>query len=91
MTRINSIEIFIVVFMAASWLLGAVLVAKAAKDRGKSFGNYLALGIFTSWVVSLIVLSVARSNEASHHTFCPDCAETIQLANATCASCGRRL
>lgn len=87
--RLNTIEIFITYFLIAGWFLGAFLVAKAAKVRGKSFGNYFALGILTSWVVSLIALSVARSKDASQHAFCPDCAETIQLANATCARCGK--
>lgn len=89
MNPIYSQQFFIIGFLIAAWVLGAFLVAKAAKDRGKSFGNYLALGIFTSWVVSLIALSVARSKDAAQHVFCPDCAETIQLANATCASCGK--
>lgn len=89
MNQLNSPEPFVTVFLIAAWMLGAFLVAKAAKDRGKSFGNYLALGIFTSWVVSLIALSVARSRDSANYVFCPDCAETIQLANATCASCGK--
>lgn len=45
-----------VVFVA--WVVVAFIIAKAAKEKGRSYGGYLALGLLLSPLVSGFVLLV---------------------------------
>jgi hypothetical protein len=47
------------------WLLPAVLVARYAQSKGQSFGIYLLIALFLSWVVSLIVLLIVDAIQSS--------------------------
>jgi hypothetical protein len=45
------------------WLVLAFVLARAAKKKGRSFGGFLALGIFLSPIVSLIALLILGENK----------------------------
>jgi hypothetical protein len=45
------------------WILPALLVAKYAQNKGKSFALYLFVGLFLSFVIALLVLLVDLSGD----------------------------
>jgi hypothetical protein len=64
----GSILLQSVLFGLLVWLLPAVLVANYAQRKGQSFGIYLLIGLFLSWIIALVVLlivdAIGSSSEA---------------------------
>jgi hypothetical protein len=48
------------------WILPALLVAKYAQNKGKSFALYFLIGFFLSFVIALLVLLVDLSGDAKN-------------------------
>ena len=88
---------FIVVII---WIVLAFVLASAAKGKGRSYGAYLALGLFLSPVIGFIVLMAVGDNKeelekqnitAGKTKICPFCANEIKSAAIVCQFCGRDL
>jgi hypothetical protein len=52
------------VFAILIWILPAVLVAKYAQNKGKSFALYFLVGFLLSFVIALLVLLVDLSGDS---------------------------
>ncbi len=48
------------------WIVPAVLVAKFAQNKGKSFALYFLIGLFLSFVIALLVLLVDLSGDSKN-------------------------
>ena len=47
------------------WFLPSYFVARYAENRGQSFGLFLLLGLFASWIIALIVTMVVPETQAA--------------------------
>jgi hypothetical protein len=48
---------------AVIWLIFCLLLASAAKKKGRSYSGFLALGIFLSPLIGFLILLVMGDNE----------------------------
>lgn len=70
----------ITIVIAIIWIIVAYIVAYDARNKGWDFGTYLAIGLFLSPLLSLIILAIkgeaskdAILDNNSHIYFCPKC------------------
>jgi hypothetical protein len=59
--------LLVLVLALGTWIVPAVLVARLAERRGRSFAVYVAFGLLVSWLIALVTVLVFPSHgEASH-------------------------
>ena len=84
------VGVLIVAFLL--WFTPSWFVAMHAERKGYSFWGFFLLGVFVSWVISLVVALILDDRTARGPTMrCPECAETILAAAHVCKHCGARL
>ena len=76
--------------------------AAMAKKRGYSYGGFLCLGIFTSFIVNLIVAACLKPREGSPYLrsrlvyapagiFCRQCGSLCSFDMVFCPKCGTKI
>ena len=82
------------------WLIIPLLIAKAAKERGRSFGGFLFLSILFSPIIGGLVLLLMGRNEdevkrmkleSGTSKNCPYCANVIDSNARICMFCHKEL
>jgi uncharacterized membrane protein YciS (DUF1049 family) len=65
--RLDSSEWLVVFgFFLVVNIVGSYLVAKAAQKKNRSFGAFLAIGLFLGWIISGIIVAIMpKEKEAS--------------------------
>jgi hypothetical protein len=61
----NPIHVMLLVALVAFWVVPAVLVARLAGRKGRSFGVYLVTSLLIGWWFPLIAALVVRDRAAS--------------------------
>jgi hypothetical protein len=57
---INTAHTFGLIFLLLFWLVPAVLVAKLAERKGRSFAVYLIASLIIGWIIPLIAALIVR-------------------------------
>lgn len=79
------------------WIILSFFVASFAKNKGRSFGGFLALALIISPIIALIVAAIVKDEsekialKAGDLRKCPYCAETIKSVASVCKHCGKEL
>jgi ABC-type molybdate transport system permease subunit len=82
------------------WIILAFVLASTAKNKGRSYGSFLALGLVLSPIIGFIVLmAMGENREALERQSiangvtkrCPFCANQIRKGAIVCQYCGRDL
>ena len=60
MPAITTAHTFGLIFLLLIWLVPAVLVAKLAERKGRSFGVYLIASLIIGWLFPLIAALIVR-------------------------------
>lgn len=82
------------------WIIGSIIVAVAAKARGRSPVAWLALSVLLSPLL-MLVLVLVMGKASDHgtperatpdtHVRCPDCRELVMRDARKCKHCGTAL
>lgn len=59
----NPIHLLALIVVLLCFIVPAILVARLADRRGRSFAVYLIASLIVSWIVPLLVLLVLPDNE----------------------------
>ena len=82
------------------WIILVFVLASVAKGKGRSYGSFLAIGLFLSPLIGFIILlamgenkeKIAENNISSGISRkCPFCANEIKKEAIVCQYCGRDL
>lgn len=83
--------VFMLAFFGLFWVLPAFLVAKAAKNKQRSFVGFLIVSLIIGWIIPLLVVLVMKQNPKSNSKQCPFCAELVHPEAKVCKHCNREL
>jgi hypothetical protein len=64
MPAITTVHLFGLVFLLVFWFVPALLVAKLAERKGRSFAVYLVASLIIGWVIPLVAAMVVRPQRA---------------------------
>ncbi len=79
------------------WSIVSFFVASYAKNKGRSYGGFLALALVFSPVIALIIAAIVKDESenvalsAGELRKCPYCGESIKATATVCRFCGREV
>lgn len=83
--------ILLALLVLAAYIGVAMLIARLARRKGRSFGAWFAIAFFISPILAAIVIAtIAPVDPAGGpgHRPCPRCAEPVRTQANTCRFCG---
>ena len=94
------LAIILGIFILIIWIIIPSLIAKAAREKGRSYAGFFILSILFSPLIGGLILLLLGKNEneinrkkieSGENKYCPYCANIIQSKAMICTFCQREL